>query len=531
MTPKNPTARLVWFLAWFLAGMIRVGQSQEADPAAKKLPIPLELQPYQVHILLADSRARPLPHDDWAATLAACTERTWGGFWDLTVQTIEPPPWFDSAGFADYRFEISPSEQPLDVVYLVWVAQRADGLELLLRSRELRWDHTSPILRETVLDERELPMRILLLTRKLFRPLATWEKRDDQSVWVTIKGAALAEADPDHPLVEVGELLTPWLISLRRDGSLNRQQALPWTYFRLESLEKGRGWASVVSGLQAPLAIKSRGRMEFVAVAARPQWPETRFECWAQTQPPRPMAAHRVAVRADEHAIRPQDHAASSTASEIWITDRSGGLTFSVQDQPRLLWLTVYSGTLKLAYVPLAVGTAPLIRINLPDDSVRLEAEGQLQLIQSELIDEVARRSAEIAVVKAAAKKQDWETVKKYLERLRKQSIPQPFLERVSAVRVAAVNAAQKNKDRVTEQRVIRMCEETNNLIRRYLNEDRIRLLEEELAELRSDNDASSAPTSAAAPRQSTPKLPFKTAAPATKSTNTSKPASSGGGF
>lgn len=531
MKPKTPTARLVWFLAWLLSGMIRIGQSQEGDPSAKKLPIPLELQPYRVHILLTDSRTRPLPHDTWAATLAACTERTWGGTWDLTIQTIEPPPWFDFHGFAEYRFEDSPPEQTLDVSYLVWVAQRVDGLELLVRSREPRWDHTSPILRETVLDERELPMRILLLTRKLFRPLASWEKRDDQSVWVTVKGAALSEADPDHPLVEPRELFTPWLISRRRDGSLNRQQALPWTYFRLESLEKGRGWASVVSGLQAPLAIKSRGRMEFVAVTARPQWPETRFECWAQTHPPRPMAAHRVAVRADEPAIPAQDQPAGSTGSDIWITDRSGGLTFSLQDQPRLLWLTVYSGTLKLAYVPLAVGTAPLIRINLPDDSVRLEAEGQLQLIQSELIDEVARRSAEIAVVRAAAKKQDWETVKKYLERLRKHSIPQPFLERVSAVRVAAVNAAQKNKDRVTEQRVIRMCEETSNLIRRYLSEDRLRLLEEELAELRSDDNSSSTPTGPVAPRQPSPKLPSKTAVPATKSTSTPKPASSGGGF
>jgi len=471
-------------------------------PAAAEESIPLELQPYRVHLLVAQTCDPVRPCEDLTPALTAQCERTWGGRWQVHVQPLAEPRWFDLAGFAEFPLDEVARDEIVDVRYLVWIARRATGVQVSLRSFEPRWGHRSPVLQEWLLDERELPDRILQLTRRLFRPVAAWEKRDDQSVWLVVKGGGLAEADPEFALFQTGELLTPWLIARRRDGTLARQQAIPWTYFRVESLEQGRGWATAVSGLKSPLAIKARGRMEYVAVAARPQWSHTRFECRAQAQPPRPMSAHRVELRAEGQAAATADSTTAAASPEIVITDRSGGLVLSLAERPKLVWLTIYSGTLKLAYVPVAVGHAPVVRIDLPDDSVRLQAEGQLQLLESELVDEVARRSADIAATRAAAKRQDWNAVQFHLDRLRKQATPQSFLERVSAVRVAAVTAAQKNKDRVTEQRVQRLCDETSDLIRRYLADDRLRRLEEEIAELRA---AANEPAPGSSARAGTP--------------------------
>jgi hypothetical protein len=167
------------------------------------------------------------------------------------------------------------------------------------------------------------------------------------------------------------------------------------------------------------------------------------------------------------------------------VTDRSGSVTFSAVEHPPLLWASVYSGTLRLARVPIIPGSAPVLQLQLPDDAVRLQAEGQLQLLQSELVDVVALRAVTVAAARAAAKRSDWQTVDEKLAEARKVSAPQPFVDRVAAVRLTALTASRQKVDRTTEQRVIQMCDETLELVRRYLDEDRLRLVQEELDELR----------------------------------------------
>ena len=47
------------------------------------------------------------------------------------------------------------------------------------------------------------------------------------------------------------------------------------------------------------------------------------------------------------------------------------------------------------------------------------------------------------------------------------------------------MNAAKTRKDKIAEARINRLCDEMATLIRQYLNEDRIKQLNEEAAELR----------------------------------------------
>jgi hypothetical protein len=227
------------------------------------------------------------------------------------------------------------------------------------------------------------------------------------------------------------------------------------------------------------------------------------------------LAAHRVEWLSVENPHAPPnstDAESSPPQPSLLVTDRTGSLLFSAADHPPMVWASVYSGTLRLARVPIIPGSVPVQQLQLPDDAVRLQAEGQLQLLQSELVDVVALRAVTVAAARAAAKRSDWQTANERMAEARKSSAPQPFVDRVAAIRVAALTASRQKVDRTTEQRVIQMCDETLELVRRYLDEDRLRLVQEELDELQAVEKQETAPERA--PRD--PRVHAATAPPTT---------------
>ena len=500
--------------------------------SAGAIETPIELLPYRVVIELADAgRDAALPGE-----LAAMSDRTWGGRWELRIDARPDAPWASERRFQQFRVDdfVATGDDDVDVRYLVSVEPQPVGVALRVRASEPLWGHLSPAIGDVVYDRREAPLRILQLCRQLFRPLASWEKHDDLSARLAVRGAAIAGPDPEFDIVQPNEAFVPWMILRKRDGTIQRQQPISWTYFVAQDLTNGRGLAKVVSGLRSPHGAKPRGRVEFVAVAARPQWSQTRLECYSQAQPPRPLAAHRVEWLPVDPVLESDvaDESAETPQPELLVTNRTGSLHFPVGKFPELVWASVYSGTLRLARVPIVPGSVPVARLDLPDDGIRLQAEGQFQLLQSELVDVVALRTLTVAEARAAAKKNDWKAADEKLADAKRLSAPQPFLERVSAVRVPAVAEAMQRKDRTTEQRVVRMCDETTELIRRYLDEDRLRLVQEELDELQAAVKETAAEVRAVdQPAVNDGRPSIATPAPATAAPPANQPRPATGGF
>jgi hypothetical protein len=450
-----------------------------ATSTAHALETPIELQPYRVALALADDTAATY----LATDLAELSSRTWGGQWDLRLESVDRPGWADRRRFEHLSPRDFADGPECDVHYLVWIARNPVGVTVRVRAWEPLWSHLSPVATAEVADVRDVPLRVLQLCRKLFRPRATWERHDDVSARLAVQAAALAAPDPEFAVLQPHEVFTPWIILRGRDGVIQRQQAIPWTYLVVDTMSQGRGVAHVTSGLQAPLSAKARGRTEFTAVAVRPQWPETRLECVSSAKPPRALSAHRVEL--SPVATAPVEEGTDPPPPEIAVTDRHGRLLLRTTERPDLIWAAVYSGTLRLARVPLLAGSAHTVRLELPDDAIRLLAEGRLQVVQSELVDVVALRAVKMVAARAAGKKEDWKTADTQMADARRHSEPKPFLEQIAAIRLEAVAAAMKRSDRTTEQRVIRMCDETTDVVKRFLDDERLRLLQEELDELK----------------------------------------------
>jgi hypothetical protein len=140
-----------------------------------------------------------------------------------------------------------------------------------------------------------------------------------------------------------------------------------------------------------------------------------------------------------------------------------------------------------LARVPFVPGSVPFLRLEVPADSVRLQVEGELQVLQSELINLVAERNTLIAAARGASKKGDWQRVAILRKQLDELPPKRTFTSKLAGIRVPAVNAAKAKKDRNGQVRVERLCKDVAELIERYLDPEKLKLIKYEIDQLVKD--------------------------------------------
>ncbi len=454
--------------------------------AAQDAPvvIPIEYVPYSVAMQVHAPDDADLKVEVLRSELEAAIRRRVGSRWNVSLTADPGAAWASPSAWRDLRTETAKlhlKNDTTDFIYLVRLHSAAG-----VRSAEVRvWEPLisalSPLRKVVAMDPRELPERIADTAWELFRPRGHWQKIDDATVRLQIQAAGLGVESGLPPLIEPGEAFAPWIVLRKRDQSVDKIVPQPWTYLIADKLTDGRGEARIASGFRSPLALKPRGRVEFVAIAARPQWSASTITFRRQSSPPEVLAAHEVQSQVDQFPI---DDEHPPTVSRQ-LTDRFGKITVQRDPTSRLKWLSISSGRQLLARLPVIPGEEDHRDVMLPDDRLRLQVEGQLQLVESDLVSFVATRTALMAITRAAAKKAEWENVDTRLKQLNALPTPQSFLDRVNAIRVLAIAKARTQKDRTSEQRIARMADETGELVNRYLSDDRLTVLKEEVAELR----------------------------------------------
>ena len=107
-------------------------------------------------------------------------------------------------------------------------------------------------------------------------------------------------------------------------------------------------------------------------------------------RPDKPLVSHRLALAYQLHWKSEEDGPQTPLVS-----DRNGDVVIEARKGHPTFWIRVYSGASLLARVPYAPGLIPFDTIELPDDSIRLAVEGEIQLLADELIDAIAARGGE----------------------------------------------------------------------------------------------------------------------------------------
>lgn len=462
--------------------------------------LPLELRPYRVQLLVAFD-APQMPRDMREGLLRETQNaagRSLGGTWQLSVAEA---PWLQPAtrdGLS--RLEIARvcelaerSVEDADVWMVAACGANGSGWTIDLRSWQPEVGVHTGLLRAQTYDRFELPQTLVKLCFDAWRPVGVVDEVDGKTVRIAMQAGGLSVPDEAYSVTGAAKMFVPVLAS-RKDHRIERLQTIPWTYLVAGEIQGPRITCELNSGLRSPIGGKKRGRVETLAIAVKPAHGSTRLELATQVRPSLPLVAHRIELRKSAEIPRPEDAAArDERLLKVLLTDRRGRVTIPA-DSSDVVWLFAYSGQHLLARVPMLPGIAESMRLEVPDDAARLDAESNLHQLQGILVEAVASRNTVAARARAAIKKNEVDKAKAAAAELKELPGEQFYLNKVIAIRVPAVKAAKSRRDRAGEARINRMCDEMVELIKQYLGEDKRQAIFEELKELTAEDPAAEEP-------------------------------------
>ena len=471
--------------------------------------LPLELRPYRVQLQVAFDAPQQSKQDreDILQEIRQAAARCLGSQWQLNADEASWLQPVSSDGLSRLTVAEIGNRTGLDIdTFDVWLvaAVRSNGAGWRIDVRS--WQPAVGVKSESVgadtYDRLDVPLVLLQLCHSAFRPIGVVDEVDGKQVRVILQAGALSVPDESYSLTRAARIFMPVMASRKRDGTIDRLQSIPWTFLTAGESQGARLTCELHSGLRSPIGGKKRGRVQTLAITVKSTHPATQLELATQSKPSLPLVAHRIELR--NSATIPQADDANKQDEhllKVLLSDRRGHVTVPVESQGSVAWLFAYSGRHLLARVPIVPGMASHMRLEVPDDSARLEAESDLYMLQGQLIEAVAARTTTTAKIRAAVKKNDAKRANAALVELKKLPGAQFYLDRVVAIRVPSVKVAKSRKDRADEARINRMCDEMGDLIRQYLNEDKRQMVQEELKELHAeDEDLQKKPTETGKP-------------------------------
>jgi hypothetical protein len=499
--------RTLALLAVLVGYSVPCGGAEEAAPLGR-----VDYMPYRVSLSVAFSQDAEITNAyrrSVCSTLRTRLAQTFGATWIFAPgaavrlnDRLTPP---DESGLD--RLSYRDAAQQLsgfacDKAYFLTIGRQ--GPKWRVAGRE--WDRTlqslGTIASETTVDRALVPDAALTAVERLFSPLLIVNDadRDSKSATLTIRAGSIPFGDPNFEPLRGGDIFRPVFRFLDSKRAVRSIQSVPWTYLVLQPLSKGQSQvkASVVSSYRAPLAANMRRRVEVVAVRVRPELSETHLKLAAGRDPPQPQGGLFVSI---SELSTPSTGARSSTkpaagapaasveATQLkLLSNRRGEVTIPVNLRHPIVRLEVHSGAAILARRPFVPGLDAEATLEIADDRVRLGTEREIDVLESQLIETVARRGALIARTRAALSRTDTQRAQQLISEVERLPGGDEYFAQLNRIRVLALEEAHNRKDRVAERRIEDLCRKTLERITQYLSDDRIATFKEELATLTNAN-------------------------------------------
>jgi hypothetical protein len=481
----------------FTARFLRLGVFALAFwPLAAAAEGAIELEPYRVRVNIAfedGPRFNAEFRRDLLRQVADGLERSVGEFWQAEVVEESGGTFAGSAALRRLTSEIlvrEPALAEVDKQYCLWVQSVGAGFHLEGREYDTATRNLGPLTAGSAADRSEIPLALLAALVRLFRPVATAEQPRTGPAVIRARGGSYSPPDSSWQPIQAEQIFEAYYSFRNQEQVVDRVQHVPWTYIVAGSSPKlGRSEATVISGLRSPLAAR-RNRVQTVALGVA-----SRGSLSTLTLMTRPPARKRLAGLEVELSPvpHPQPNADKSEGDKPaaknprLVSDRNGVVPLSAEMAPdgRPVWLLVHSGQVLLARVPFLPGTQAAIVLELPDDSFRLETEGEIALVQAKLVDTVARRAVLISMAKSRAKAGEWDAVTGFLKDLEAMPKAGSFSSEINVIRLNSAKAARARRDPTSEQRIQKLCNETLELVTNYLDEEKLKELRDEINEMR----------------------------------------------
>lgn len=469
--------------------------------------IPFNLRPYRVKVLVSITRARAgraVDAETVITEIGQAIHRMYGRMWQLdleqadwlrpgTVNQIAELDVVDliSDGDPDHPLDRYP-EADSDKALLVGIASTTAGFDLICREYDTRTQDLSPVRRGSTPDAQGIVSKASQLIRDSFRPCLQYVRRytDDHGLGfmqLQVQAGEIAAPDPAAEQVRPGDVLRPFQRFMKRtDASkLKVLRAFPLTYIQVTSVDHSvtRGLvtgALLTHGPVTPFGGSGRN-VQQIALRQRSSATSSIIRLNERSQEQTPLVCQRVSV---VYKLRKSDE---ETEEQLkMVSDREGNLTIPVHADYPTVWLYIYSGRLLLARIPYAPGIEPSDMVILPDDSIRLSVEGDLQLFRDDLIDAVALREVHFSMASRAADEGRAEDVEQHLKDYDAVSKPDEIRKALSLIRVDAVNRAAKEKNLRAQRAVENLCRDMDQTLELFFDDEKHRRRQQEIRVLRS---------------------------------------------
>jgi hypothetical protein len=472
--------------------------------------------PYQVSVSIAFSRDPEITEDfrqRLCSALRSRLEQTFGAAWIIPAgaavrvdDRLAPP---NESGLERLTYPTAAEQLSgiaCDKAYFLTLSRQ--GPKWFIAGRE--WDRTlqtlGTVAAETTVERRRVSDAALAVIKRLFVPLLIVSDADRQSksAILVIRAGSIPFGDPQFEPLRAGDILRPVFRFLDSKHAVRSIQSVPWTYLVLQQDAKGRGQikASVVSSYRAPLASNMRRRVEAIAVRVRPELPETRLKLVAGRNPVQPQGGLFVVVSnlstensagtaSTKQPAAPQAELAESAQTRL-LSDRRGEITIPFDAHHPIVQLEVHSGAAILARRPFVPGLDANATLEIADDRVRLGAEREIDILESQLIETVAKRGALLARTRAALSHTDIKAAQQLIAEVERMPAADEYLKQLNKIRVLALEAAHNRGDRVAERRIEDLCAKTLERITQYLPEDRTAVFKEQIAAILNEKKVTS---------------------------------------
>lgn len=447
--------------------------------------LPFNIRPYRVMVTVSfDSNCLTAPQirESIIAKIKSAARRTYGQVWQTTVEQSD---WLVSGNRSrlerlTYKdFEQRYPELEFDKAFAVTVAAKGNGFEVCCRECDTRVHEVTPIYSETVLDDRLIPGTTARLLRDAFRPCILFLRNvpgegGRMSMVMQVQAGELLPPDPSAVQVVKGDVLRPFIRQMDRRNPRNLKQLKPITLTYLKVLDvdreikRGQLTAFYLTHLRPELSpFGGKGRsQQHMALRQRPTADQSQVKLVLQSRPDKPLISHRLALAFQLHYKDEED------GDQIQlVSDRNGEVTINTREGHPTFWIRVYSGASLLARVPYSPGLIPYDIIKLPDDSVRLGVEGELQLLSDDLIDAIALRGVLLARARKAAEAGDKEQVETLFERYDKVPSKDQFLERINNILIPAQSASKERG--VSSRRAEAACRALESTVNNFFSDQK----------------------------------------------------------
>lgn len=493
--------------------------STEESPKASELPasaapqpaalIPVELQPYRVEVLIGFENVPEFSAEFRHSVLDGVRdglERFVGEHWHSTVAEERGKIFSGPAALRRLRVETIPREavaEDVQKVYLLHIRSTGAGYDVAGREWDVLTRRLGAVAVNSAYDSREIAETLVAVVHDVYRPVGTVEASKSGAITLRARGGEFPPRDVSWQPLLPGTAFETFYCFLNKDRTIERIQQVPFTFLAPgEGADRGVVGATLVSGLRAPLS--PRRRIQVLALGISRRQTETRLTLITRPPSRKPLAGVEVDVslgpiipdespKAREPAgegltnVRNEKNPEPSPRLPRFVADRNGLVTLKASLSPtgQPVWLFVRSGQALLARVPIVPGAQNVEMLELPDDTLRLETEGNIASLQAELVDAVARRAVLMSLARARAKANDWPAVTELLKQLDEMPKAPVFAAGINAIRVPALKTARARRDRTTEARIQKLCDESAELVTNYLDDDKVKDLREELHEMR----------------------------------------------